>query len=88
MELSTSTPLSQPSDQNAVDTNKVYDMSLYSYLIQNVNVLGCCVEPGKFSQSTLLQITQWYELVPGYRHWWTFEKSQRINCSVDECFPE
>jgi len=51
MELSTSTPLSQPSDKNAVDTNKVYDMSLYSYLILNVNFLGCHVKPWASSVS-------------------------------------
>jgi len=30
MELSTSTPLSQPNDQNAADINKLYDISFYN----------------------------------------------------------
>ena len=42
------------------------------------------------SHSMLLQFTQLYEWVPGYRQWWifTYKQSLCINYSVAECFRE
>ena len=48
-----------------------------------------CITLGKFFHSVLLQFTQLYEWVPGYRQWWIFMYKQSLrDCRIAGCFPE
>ena len=52
-------------------------------------LMCCSVRPWEGFHSTLLQFTQLYEQIPGYRYWWIFVRAaSRINCSVAGLFPE
>ena len=54
------------------------------------NVVLLFQKMGKFIHSTLLQFTQPFKRVHGYRQWWIFvcKEFLRTNFSTAECFPK